>query len=417
MRASAIKAFVVKDFKETFRDKVAVFWMIAWPLIWLVLTAYIFIPPGADRPMTMRVGLVNYDASPGFPVNGSILIRALEEAEYKGVKLFNVKIYENKTLLLEDIRRGRIDAGIIIPENFGEDLTLGQTTLEVYVGVRSIQSAQINRYMLERFIEEFSRVASEKKIAWVMKFIPEEYVPLEVVEGFLRGLVKPINATFTEVLPEALISREAWIGWYTIGAIGMTMLYSGLNIGSTALLEEKQRGCLHKILASPTTPSELIFGKILSGILSLSITSVAIIVFGVFVCGAKIYWSPLRVEHWIAPIMLLVLASLTLGMGSILSLMVKSVRGASNLSTSLGLMLAFMTGIWFPREWFPEWMRILADYSPATWAVDAIRDVIIFEARLMEVMHYVIGAVLAALAVLAVGVMIHRRMLRKYLER
>jgi len=417
LRASAIKAFVVKDFKETFRDKVAVFWMIAWPLIWLVLTAYIFIPPGADRPMTMRVGLVNYDASPGFPVNGSILIRALEEAEYKGVKLFNVKIYENKTLLLEDIRRGRIDAGIIIPENFGEDLTLGQTTLEVYVGVRSIQSAQINRYMLERFIEEFSRVASEKKIAWVMKFIPEEYVPLEVVEGFLRGLVKPINATFTEVLPEALISREAWIGWYTIGAIGMTMLYSGLNIGSTALLEEKQRGCLHKILASPTTPSELIFGKILSGILSLSITSVAIIVFGVFVCGAKIYWSPLRVEHWIAPIMLLVLASLTLGMGSILSLMVKSVRGASNLSTSLGLMLAFMTGIWFPREWFPEWMRILADYSPATWAVDAIRDVIIFEARLMEVMHYVIGAVLAALAVLAVGVMIHRRMLRKYLER
>ncbi|MEM1673906.1 MAG: ABC transporter permease [Candidatus Bathyarchaeia archaeon] len=273
MRASAIKAFVVKDFKETFRDKVAVFWMIAWPLIWLVLTAYIFIPPGTDRPMTMRIGLVNYDASPGFPVNGSILIRALEEAEYKGVKLFNVKIYEDKALLLEDIKRGRIDAGIIIPENFGENLTLGQTTLEVYVGARSIQSTQINRYMLERFIEEFSRVVSEEKIAWAMKFIPGEYVPLEVlevVEGFLRGLAKPVNATFTEVLPEALISREAWIGWYTIGAIGMTMLYSGLNIGSTALLEERQRGCLHKILASPTTPSELIFGKILSGILSLN---------------------------------------------------------------------------------------------------------------------------------------------------
>ncbi|MEM2465332.1 MAG: ABC transporter permease, partial [Candidatus Bathyarchaeia archaeon] len=146
-------------------------------------------------------------------------------------------------------------------------------------------------------------------------------------------------------------------------------------------------------------------------------TSVAIIVFGVFVCRAKIYWSPLRAEHWIAPIMLLVLASLTLGMGSLLSLIVKSVGGASSLSTSLGLMLAFLTGIWFPREWFPAWMRILADYSPATWAVDAIRDVIIFETGLMEVVHYVIGAALAALAVLAVGVMIYRRMLRKYLER
>ncbi|MEM1990363.1 MAG: ABC transporter permease, partial [Candidatus Bathyarchaeia archaeon] len=130
-----------------------------------------------------------------------------------------------------------------------------------------------------------------------------------------------------------------------------------------------------------------------------------------------IYWSPLRIEHWIAPIMLLVLALLTLGTGSIVSLMVKSVRGASSLSTSLGLMLAFLTGIWFPREWFPEWMRILADYSPATWAVDAIRKVIVFEAGLTEVAHHIIGATSAALAVLAIGVAIYRRMLRKYLER
>lgn len=417
MKASVIKAFVVKDLKETFRDKVAVFWMIAWPLIWLLLTAYIFITPGADQPKTMNIGIINRDVSSSSPFSGLILVRALKEAEYKGVKLFNVKTYESEDLLLEDIKRGRIDAGIIIPENFGENITFSQTSLEIYVGMKSMQSAQINRYMLERFIEEFNRVVSEEKIAWAMKFIPEEYVDPDIVKGFLRGLARPINTTFTEVLPEALISREAWIGWYTIGAIGMTMLYSGLNIGSTALLEERQKGCLHKILASPITPFELIFGKILFGILSLSIISAVIVAFGVFVCGAKIYWSPLRIEHWIAPIMLLVLALLTLGTGSILSLMVKSVRGASSLSTSLGLMLAFLTGIWFPREWFPEWMRILADYSPATWAVDAIRKVIVFEAGLTEVAHHIIGATSAALAVLAIGVAIYRRMLRKYLER
>ncbi|MEM4829310.1 MAG: ABC transporter permease [Zestosphaera sp.] len=315
------------------------------------------------------------------------------------------------------MKKGRIDAGIIIPENFGENLTLGQAALEVYVGAKSAQSAQINRYMLEKFIEEFSKVASEEKITWMMKFIPEEYVPLDIVERFLRGLAKPINATFIEVLPEALISREAWIGWYTIGAIGMTMLYSGLNIGSTALLEEKQKGCLRKILASPTTPSELILGKILSGILSLSVISVVIIVFGVFVCRAKIYWNPLRVEHWVVPAMFLVLASLSLGMGSILSLGVRSVRGASSLSVSLGLILAFLTGIWFPREWFPEWMRVLAYYSPATWAVDVIRYVIVFEAEPAEVAHYIIGATLTTLVVLFIGIVIYEKTLRKYLER
>ncbi|MEM4914681.1 MAG: ABC transporter permease [Thermosphaera sp.] len=417
MKTSVIKAIIVKDLKETFRDKTFVFWMIAWPLIWLAITAYVFIPPGVDQPMTMSIGLVNYDTSSGFPVNGSMLVEALKEAQYKDVKLFNVKIYDNKVSLLEDIKRGRIDAGIIIPEGFSELLTIGQATLEVYVGARSAQSAQINRYMLEKFIEEFSKASSEEKIAWVMSYIPEEYAHSEIVERFLKGLANPINASFTEVLPEALISREAWIGWYTIGAIGMTFLYSGLAMGSSALLEEKQKGCLRKILASPITPSELILGKVLSNILSLSIASIVIIISGVFFCGAKIYWSPFRIEHWIVPAMFLVLALLSLGMGSILSLGVKSARGASNLGVSLGLILAFLTGIWFPREWFPEWMRVLAHYSPATWAVDVVRYVIVFEAEPGEVIHYIIGAVLAAVAVLLIGIVVYDRSLRKYLER
>ncbi|MEM1821211.1 MAG: hypothetical protein QXK60_00455 [Zestosphaera sp.] len=96
MKTSVIKALIVKDLKETFRDKNAVFWMIAWPLIWLVLTAYILIPPGLDQPKSMSLGLINYDVSSSFPVNGSVLVRALEEAQYKGVKLFNVKIYEDR---------------------------------------------------------------------------------------------------------------------------------------------------------------------------------------------------------------------------------------------------------------------------------------------------------------------------------
>jgi len=214
-----------------------------------------------------------------------------------------------------------------------------------------------------------------------------------------------------------LISREAWIGWYTVGALGMTMLYSGLNMGSVALMEEKQKGCLPKILASPIKPSELIAGKVLSGVITLSLISVITIVFGIGVCGAKIYWNPLRIEHWIVPLMLLVLALMVLGLGSILSLVTKSAKGASNLSTSLGLLLAFLTGIWFPKEWFPKWMQILADYSPATWAIEAIRRVIVFEASLTEIIPYIFGALMATLIIFIAGVIIYRKSLGSYLEK
>ena len=417
MRTSVIRAFVIKDLKELFRDKTAIFWMIVWPLLWLVLTAYIFIPPETNAPRTMNIGVINYDANSEYQLNGSLLIEVLEKAEYNGIKLFNVQIYENETLMLEEVKRGKLDAGLVIPKGFGENLTFYQANLEVYVSATNIQAFQINSFMLNTFIDEFSKRASNEKIDWMLKFIPENYVNLDTVEKFLRGAIKPINSTFNKISPEKLISREAWIGWYTVGALGMTMLYSGLNMGSVALMEEKQKGCLPKILASPIKPSELIAGKVLSGVITLSLISVITIVFGIGVCGAKIYWNPLRIEHWIVPLMLLVLALMVLGLGSILSLVTKSAKGASNLSTSLGLLLAFLTGIWFPKEWFPKWMQILADYSPATWAIEAIRRVIVFEANLTEIIPYIFGALMATLIIFIAGVIIYRKSLRSYLEK
>jgi len=412
-----IKAFVVKDLKELSRDKTAVFWMIVWPLLWLVLTAYVFIPPENYTPKTMKIGVVNYDVDSEYQLNGSLLIDVLERAEYEGVKLFNVLVYKNETLMLDEIKREKIDAGIIIPEGFGENLTFNQANLEIYVSAMNIQSFQINSFMLDAFLDEFSVKISNEKISWMLKFIPEDNVDLEIIEKFLRGIAKPINPAFSKISPEKLISRESWIGWYTIGALGMTMLYSGLNIGSVALMEEKQKRCLPKILASPITPSELIAGKVLFGVTALSIISVIIVIFGVGVCGARIYWDPLRIKYWIIPLVLLILALMVLGLGSLLSLVTKSAKGASNLSTSLGLLLAFLTGVWFPKDWFPRWMQILAEYSPATWAIEAIRKVMVFEADLAEVAPQILATSLVTFVVLAAGVIIYRKSLKKYLEK
>lgn len=416
MRINAIKAFIIKDLKELFRDKTAIFWMIVWPLLWLVLTAYIFIPPETNAPRTMSIGVINYDIGSEYQLNGSLLVDVLEKAEYDEIKLFNVQVYENETLMLDDIKKGRVDAGLIIPKGFGKELTFHQASLKVYVSAANIQSFQINIFMLNAFLDEFSRTVSKEKISWMLKFIPEDNIDLKFIESFLIGIAEPINLILNKISPETLISREAWIGWYTMGALGMALLYSGLNMGSLALMEEKQKKCLPKILASPITPSELIAGKVLSGVASLFLISIITIAFGIGVCGAKIYWNPLRIEHWIVPLMLLILALMVLGLGSILSLVTKSAKGASGLSTSLGLLLAFLTGIWFPKEWFPEWMQILAEYSPATWAIEAIRKVIVFEANLMEVAHYIFGASVVTLIVFVIGVMIYRKSLRKYLE-
>jgi len=428
VRWSAVKAFMLKDLKTTFRSKASVFWIFAWPAIWLLLTAFVFVPPTAGQPMTL--GAINNDTS-SLPVNGSMLVEILNETTYRGVKLFDVKLYENKSLMLEDLRRGRLDGGIIIPEGFGEKLIFRQASIEVYVGARSPQTAQTTEYILKGFIQELNKGISIRKINETLKYmkLAEKYIPknvstsiagnlswIEFVREWMLGLASPINASFHEVKPKALLERSSILGWYTFGALGMSILYSGLTAGSVMAVEEKERGTLRRLLASPATSTDMLVGKTLASLIVLALMSAFMIILGVFGCGAKIIWNPLRVEDWIAGFMIILVALMMIGLGMLLSLVTKTVRSATNLSVVIGLMLAFMAGIWFPKWWLPKWMQILADIFPGAWAIDVARSILVYEAELAEVAGRALEVLVAAIAIYLLGVLAYRKILRRYAE-
>ena len=430
MMWSAIKAFIVKELKLTFRSKASIFWIIAWPAIWLLMTAYVFVPPAAGQPMTLKVGVVNYDVGSTSPFNGTALIQILNESEYRGAKLFQVKVYENETHMLEDIRRGRLDGGFTIPKGFGENIIFGQARLKVYVGARSLQSAQIAESILRGFIQGLNNGISMRKVNETLRYIEiysEKYMPknltipvsgnrswIDFMRNWMIGLASPINASFQDVKPKAFVERSSILGWQTFGAIGMSLLYSGLIIGSTMAVREKEAGTLRRILASPATSTDMLVGKTLSGLITLGIMSAIIVILGVYPCGAKIIWSPMNPAHWLAIILLILVSIMVIGIGMILSLIARTTESASNLSVVLGLMLAFIAGIWFPREMLPAWMRVLADIFPATWAIDGMRSALVYGATAAELMPTFLKVLAAAIISYLIGVFAYKKTLRKY---
>lgn len=66
------------------------------------------------------------------------------------------------------------------------------------------------------------------------------------------------------------------------------------------------------------------------------------IALGAFGCGARILWNPLRIEDWIAVLMISLVALMMIGLGMLLSLIAKTVKSATNLSVVIGLMLVFI---------------------------------------------------------------------------
>ena len=345
MKWCRIKAFIVSGIKTTFREKSAVFWIFIWPIILTLMVAYVFIPPSAGQPVTLDLGVVNIDHSES-PFNGTIFIDVLKEIEYNGTKLFNVKIYDNETKLVDDLRKGRLDAGIVIPNGFGENITYAQAKLVVYVSGNSIYSIQINRAIMSEFLHSFSINVGLKKIEMTMKYMNMSYVPanmttqtpwgnkslIEFLEEYFKGLVLPVNSTIIEETPEALSNRPSIVGWYVLGALGMMMLYSGFLVGAAAVVEEKERGSLERILSTPASEIDMLIGKTISGLIVLTLSSIAIIVTGVFAAGARITWNPFEITDWLVPLNLILIGLMTIGMGFILSLLSKTSSGATSMA-------------------------------------------------------------------------------------
>jgi len=393
MRWSVIRAFTIKDLKLGFRSKEALFWIFVWPIILILMTGYIFIPPAAGGPLTLDIGVVNHDLDSAYPMNGSLFLHILEIAEYNGTRLFNVRKYENETLMAKDVKAGLLDGGVNIPEGFGRNLILGQAGLEIYVGVRDVQTAQITEAVLRMFIHEMNRAMLE-----------------------MKGIYVPINVSFIDVKPKIFQTRSSIIGWYTIGAVGMVILYGGLNYGSLMILEERARRTLRRLLSSPMSAADMMVGKTISSVLILSLSAVTSIVFGIFFCEAKILWNPYKLEDWVIPLLMFSVTLMTIGLGMLLALITKSARAASSLSTILGLMLSFTAGIWFPKTWMPIWLRILADIFPVTWAMDIVRDIMVYEAGIIRVAPGLLRVLIATAVIYMIGVISYRKTLRRYAE-
>lgn len=431
-RSKQIYAFIIRDLKIIASDKVALFWLIAWPVFWIMLVAYVFAPPGTVSPVKLTVGVVNYDTNvEGLSFTSAHFIEILSNVTYEGSRIFEVKMYGSETLLINDLKNGKLNAGIVIPANFSSNLTISTARIKVFIGARDAYSASISYSVISNFLNEFSRIVGLVKanvtllyFEEALKYVNQSLTPgvtlsefMEVVKAhvhaYIYGIAAPLNITYEEVKPEALTTRANIIGWYTIGAIGMTFLYAGFSRGATAVYKERAYGTLRRILASPATPSVLIIALLLSSMVTLLISALIILLVGVYIVGANIVFNPVNPVHWLVPLLLIVAAYMSTGIGFILSLFTKTPESAGSLGTALGLVLSVTAGVWFPKTWMPSWLQTVADYFPPTWVVDTIRSIAVHGAGFDDVWIDLIKILLALITIIHIDIAVYRARIKK----
>ena len=421
MNIRAIVSFTIRDLKQLVRDKTLVFWLVGWPLIWIFMTAYIFVPPTTGGTVAIKLGVVNLDNSQAL-FNGSYLIKIMEEIEYNGSKIFNIKQYSSEGEALQELRKGELDSVIIVPNGFGYNVSdmMRKVRLWTYIGSRTPQSAQITSSLITTFLSDFSKELSIGRMENTLMMIKQLPIQEEEKQWFnivIKAVVQPLNVTFEKVYPEAFENRARVLGWYTIGAIGMMFLYSGFNAGATLVVSEKERGTLKKLFSTPLTEGEFLAGSFFSQLIMLLISAFILILAGTSpVIGAWIVFNPFNPAHLLALVFIVCGALMSMSIGSLISLISKTWNAAANLATTLGILLSFTTGIWFPIEWMPLPLRFLAIVFPPAWIIEASRRILIFETAAEILFLDAARIFLSTAFLLFIAVFSYRMRIKKYLE-
>jgi len=183
------------------------------------------------------------------------------------------------------------------------------------------------------------------------------------------------------------------------GIIVMALMTSGIMATATGFVEERERGIYRRLSLTPLKRHTILGGQLIQRYMVILAQTLLLLVVGTLAFHIRIsgdlFWS------W----MVMTMGALCfLGIGFLLTGLIKSARAANGITMVVFFMLMFLGGIFFPNEMMPDFMRIFSNTLPSTNLNDALRMVAINGAGINEVWQelVIVGGWLVGSLLLAV---------------
>lgn len=155
------------------------------------------------------------------------------------------------------------------------------------------------------------------------------------------------------------------------GILCMSVIFSAVFFGSYIIWDRKF-DFLKSVMVAPVSRGSIFTGKVLGGMTTSLIQTGILLAVGLAI---GIHFTPLGFVETIAVILLLAFAltSLGLAIGSYMS----SLEGFQMIVSFVVFPLFFLSGALFPLDKIPPWLSFLSAIDPATYSVDALRNIIL----------------------------------------
>jgi len=327
----SLRALVLANLRSFLRDRLALFWTLAFPILFVVLFGSIF---SSNGPSTFKTGWVDQDGTPataglrqGFAATGLLDLRdeALDDA-------------------LAAMRAGDLAAVIVVPAGTGAAM--------------STPGAQ--PVALAVYTDPSQQTTSTTVIQVVSQVV---------------GAANLVAAGATPVLavdPRSVQSQQLGAAAFFVPSIlAMALMQLGV-FSAIPLVEQREKLILKRLGATPLARGTLVASNIVVRLLIALVQTVLIVSIGIALFDVAIVGSLLLTLGFV------VLGAVTfIAIGYVIASFARTEEAANGITSVVQFPMMFLSGIFFPIAFMPSFLQPIAALMPLTYLGDALRQVMV----------------------------------------
>jgi linearmycin/streptolysin S transport system permease protein len=360
------------------RDRSDLFFVFVLPTVIIIAVSLQF--GGSTR---ARLGVV----APAGDARAAALVAALAADTTR----FDIREFPDTATLTSEVERGRLEAGVVIPDGFAASLEGSEPVEIAYVGTTDALALGL-RAPVEAAV---ARLAAETTAARVAVSVGAgTWDEAEAAAISREGSVPGVEIKVSLVGEPGMF---AGFSQFTFGASTQLILFTFLTSMTAAgrLVYTRQLGVSRRMLSTPTTPWTIVTGEALGrfGVAMLQagyIVAVTAIVFGVS------WGNPVT-----ATVLIVLFGIVSAAVAMLVGAVARNPDQASSMGVFVGLALGALGGCLIPIQIMPPAMQSIARLTPQSWALLGIQDTIKTGGGLDTVLPNI--AVLAVYGVVLMG--------------
>ena len=357
-------AIIERDLRRFRRSPMLIVMSLFMPVVQLVVLGYAF----GGQVKHLKVGLVDQDG--GIP---AVRLRELANAVTANANTFETIPYADRGQAIDALRNGQVNGVLTIPSGFSRRMLAGDDPRIALI------EDNTDNFVTATLAGTFTNLLGAYNQPPPSTRRVSTQATLETVE---------------------LYPYVPYIQYLLPGTIVMSIFMMVMIGGGIIFIDDKARGLHEGYLVTPITRLELIVGFNVSGAIKAMISGSVLMTIGSVIAGIPDPFAPIRLLR-----LLVVIALTSVALVSMMFLIMVRMEDPLLPRALFGVMntlLWFPSGAVYPQQAFPGWMRAIAKVDPFTYAVHALKSLLLkntgFGAIGFDLLYLVVFAALTMTA-------------------